>query len=349
MWSSNPTCADGLKLVLAAYPQDCGPRRVESLGSSGGFSGAQFWRLETARGLLCLRRWPAEHPNRERLRWIHSVLDHVSSRGFDAVPVPIRTATGESSCSFEDHLWELTEWLPGAADYLHAPTPEKLEAAMAALARWHAAAASFPRGVAAEGESLGIKSRLEQLKKLQADGVAKLSIDVEIKAVEEPEWSELAALANRLIAGFVRVAPAVDCKLLSALSTQVPLQPCIRDIWSDHVLFEGNRVSGIIDFGAMRVETVAGDVARLLGSLAGDDLLAWQHGLEAYQAVHPLSDDESALVPVFDESTILLAGFNWLEWLVSGRRFENPGEVLRRLRMIVNRLEVLSNTVARRA
>ncbi len=115
------------------------------------------------------------------------------------------------------------------------------------------------------------------------------------------------------------------------------------------MLFEGNRVSGIIDFGAMRIDTVAGDVSRLLGSLAGDDLVAWQRGLKAYQTIRRLSDAEFALVPVFDESTMLLAGFNWLEWLVGGRRFENPGEVLRRLRMIVNRLEVLSNVVTRRA
>ncbi len=276
------------------------------------------------------------------------MLEHVYSRGFKAVPVPIRTASGESFCTLDGHFWELTDWLPGAADYVLAPTLAKLEAAMAALAGWHLAAADFPREVAAEGESPGIQSRLAHLKKLHGDGVAKLSIDVEIKTVKEPEWSELAALANRLVAGFFRVAPAVDVKLASAVSIQVPFQPCIRDIWSDHVLFEGNQVSGIIDYGAMRVETVAGVVARLLGSLAGDDLVAWQHGLDAYQAIRPLSEKESALVPVFDESTMLLAGFNWLEWLVAGRRFENAGEVLRRLTAIVNRLEVLSTAVTRR-
>ena len=116
------------------------------------------------------------------------------------------------------------------------------------------------------------------------------------------------------------------------------------------MLFEGNRVSGIVDFGALRMETVAGDVARLLGSLAGDDLLAWQLGLAAYLAIRPLSDDEAALLPVFDESTMLLAGFNWLEWIViAQRQFENPPEVIRRLTTIVSRLEVLSNSFVRRA
>jgi Ser/Thr protein kinase RdoA (MazF antagonist) len=335
--------------VLAVYPPDWWPRHVESLGSAGGFSGARFWRLETPRGLLCLRRWPAEHPSRERLSVIHAVLDHVHTRGFTKIPVPIRTLADESCCAIDGHLWELTDWLPGAADYLANPKPAKLEAAMSALARWHLAAADFPRTDGRPGPSPGIASRLRHLNQLRPSVLAKLSIDVEIKAAQNPEWSKLVGLANRLIAGHFSVESAVRAKLGLATSVRVSFQPCIRDIWSDHVLFEGDRVSGIIDFGAMRMETVAGDVARLLGSLAGDDLLAWQHGLAAYQAIRPLSDDEAALVSVFDESTMLLAGFNWLEWIViAQRQFENPPEVIRRLTMIVSRLEILSNSLARR-
>jgi len=78
-------------------------------------------------------------------------------------------------------------------------------------------------------------------------------------------------------------------------------------------------------------------------------LLAWQQGLEVYHAIRPLSDDEAALVPVFDEITTLLSGFNWLEWIViAQRQFENPPEVIGRLTMIVSRLEILSNSLARR-
>jgi homoserine kinase type II len=284
------------------------------------------------------------------LAFIHAVLDHVHGRGFAAIPVPIRTIPGETYCAASGHLWELTAWLPGVADYLAKPTSDKLAAAMSALARWHVAAADFPRAGDIEAQSAGIQSRLAHLSRLRPDALAQLSIDAEIKAVREPEWRELGGLATRLIAAFFRVAPAVGAKLASAASIRVPLQPCIRDIWHDHVLFEANQVSGIIDFGAVRIESVAGDLARLLGSLAGDDLVAWQQGLAAYQAIRPLSDAEAALVPVFDESTMLLAGFNWLEWVaISRRHFDNPAEVIRRLKAIVTRLEILSNSFARRA
>jgi Ser/Thr protein kinase RdoA (MazF antagonist) len=333
--------------VLAIYPVDCQPQRIETFGAAGGFSGARFWRLETPHGLLCLRRWPAEHPNAERLAFIHAVLQHVHSHGFVALPLPIRTLAGETCFSLHGHLWELTPWLPGTADYLPERKPEKLAAAMTALGRWHLAAVDFPQSDRQPAASPGILSRREQLEQLRSGGLARLSIEAGVVAANRPEWAELASLAERLFALFFRFAPIIGPKLSSAASILVPMQPAIRDVWHDHVIFEGDRVGAIIDFGAMRLDTVAGDVARLLGSLAGDDLDAWERGLAAYQAVRPLSDDEVALVRVFDESAMLLSGFNWLEWVfLSQREFENPAEVVRRVKAILDRLESFCITLA---
>ncbi len=93
----------------------------------------------------------------------------------------------------------------------------------------------------------------------------------------------------------------------------------------------------------MRIETVAGDVARLLGSMAADDPAAWQIGLAAYQIVRPLSADELALVAAFDQSTTLLAAWNWFQWVFVDRRtFVDPAVVTTRVRQIVSRLEVLA-------
>ena len=77
--------------VLAHYPPDCAPRAWTKAAS--GFSGAEVYRLETARGTLALRRWPAEHPSPERLWWIHTVLTQAVANGFDRLPLPIRPAS----------------------------------------------------------------------------------------------------------------------------------------------------------------------------------------------------------------------------------------------------------------
>ncbi|MEK6239203.1 MAG: hypothetical protein N2C14_31175, partial [Planctomycetales bacterium] len=57
--------------VLNAYPTDCRPVRVEFLGNAGGFSGARFWKLFTPVGEFCLRQWPREFPDSQRLRFLH--------------------------------------------------------------------------------------------------------------------------------------------------------------------------------------------------------------------------------------------------------------------------------------
>jgi homoserine kinase type II len=122
----------------------------------------------------------------------------------------------------------------------------------------------------------------------------------------------------------------------------VPLQPVIRDIWYEHVLYEGDAVSGIIDFGAMRIDSVATDIARLLGSMVEDDQDGWQAGLNAYQSVRRLSADELELVRVFDSSTVLLSGLNWLQWVFAERRqFSNRRKVELRLEGFAARLSRL--------
>ena len=45
----------------------------------------------------------------------------------------------------------------------------------------------------------------------------------------------------------------------------IRLQPALRDARPEHFLFEDDRLSGLVDFGAMGVESVAADLARLIG------------------------------------------------------------------------------------
>ena len=108
--------------ILAYYPADCQPQRVEPLGSAGGYSGAAFWRLSTNLGPLCLRKWPEEHPSVEQLTFIHAALLHVAKNGFRKLPVPVATKDGSMFVSHNSSLWELTPWLPGQADFQENPS-----------------------------------------------------------------------------------------------------------------------------------------------------------------------------------------------------------------------------------
>ncbi len=331
--------ADDVGIVLAAYPSERQPHRVQPLGAAGGFSGARFWKLESPSGPLCLRRWPSEHPAPDRLEFIQAVLWHADQQGFHLVPVPCETQTHAGYVRHRGHLWELSPWMPGEADFQRNPTPTRLAAAVEALAEFHLAGASFPLPHPQPTLSPGILERRHELKRLLDGGIGRLAA-----SIEPDTWPDLARRAEPLLRLFYRTSPAVLHLLDEAAGKAAPVVPCLRDIWHDHVLYTGPRVSGLVDFGAMRPDSVATDLARLLGSLAGDDPALWRVGLAAYRAVRPLSAAEQLLVTAFDRSGVLLAGIHWLRWhFEEGRRFEARDVVIERVDAVLRRLEHLAD------
>jgi Ser/Thr protein kinase RdoA (MazF antagonist) len=332
-----------IKRILRLYPDDCQAQDIELLRPADSFSGAALWRLPTPRGTLCLRRWPAGYPTPDRLQFIQAVLWHVDQEGFHQVPLPLETTHHHGFIRHAGHLWELAPWLPGAANYRQSPSREKLHHAMAALANFHQAAGSFPLAETGHpARSPGIADRTLRLQALVGGRLAQLR-----RKIVGDQWPELASRATRLIA----LAEATSRRILPALEAasqlDVALQPCIRDVWHAHVLFVGSDVSGIVDFGSMRPENVAADVARLLGSLVCDNQDDWHAGLSAYQSVRHLTGAELSLVSAFDSSTVLMGGLQWLEWFfLEGRQFDNRDAVLQRVDEFLARLERLAQGVA---
>jgi homoserine kinase type II len=147
-------------------------------------------------------------------------------------------------------------------------------------------------------------------------------------------WAERAWLLLERLAGSV---PA----LLAPWAKQaLPLQPCLCDVWHDHLLFEGDRLTGLVDFGAVKVDHVAVDLARLLGSLVGDEDDGWETGCAAYRAVRPLTADEETLARALDRTGTIIGAANWLLWLYrEGRAYQDLDGVTRRLAAEVERME----------
>jgi Ser/Thr protein kinase RdoA (MazF antagonist) len=314
--------------------------------ASGGFSGARIWRIETAAGPCALRGTPVSAVDVRRLAGLHRLLAHVSAAGLTQVPVPVMALDGSTFFENEGEVWQLEPWMPGAADYWQNPSAARLKAAMICLARWHLAAARFqPRETERlwffcepSGKSPGLAERAREIFRRNGTECGNLRRHLATSA-----WTEFADLGNKILDHFVRLAPRVETQLKLGLDAVVPLQPCLRDVWHDHVLFTGSEVTGLIDPHAARSDCVACDLARLLGSLAGDDRAGWDAGVAAYQSVRPLALGELALVELFDQTAVLLGGMTWLDWhCLEGRTFDDRERVLVRLRTIVGRMEVLA-------
>jgi len=335
---------DAALAVLHYYfPSGHSVRKIESIGNAGGWSGSRLWRISAVgnalRGVpgptndldLCLRRWPREHPTRERLEFMHRTLETVSAAGIAYIPVPLRTLTGKSYIEHAGHFSELTRWLPGSADFHAHPSRERLRAAMQALARFHAATAAN----APSAPAPAIAERVHRTSELRS------LLDRLSAAVQAGLDADLDARARRILSLAPQHLSALLPPLQFAAAQLLLLQPAIRDIHHDHVLFTGDEVTGLIDFGALRIDTPLTDVARLVGSLVGDDLPAREFALAAYAELRPLSEADRRLIDLLDYSGVVLGSLNWLVWLYLERRdMGETAPVIKRLDEIVGRLAV---------
>ena len=313
-----------IEFVERHYGVECHPSAIKSLGNAGGFSGARFWKLQTPRGELCLRKWPQSHPPVDRLQWIHAILAHAERHGCEFLPVPIQTRSDNSFFEANGHLFELTRWLPGNADLAASGCDQKLRAAIQSLAELHAATHEL---VATESVSPGIVQRGTIVAKLMQGELAQLSNATRSSAVHpfHDQCKTILGLATP------HVEP-LQQKLKSITSVEVTVEPCVRDVWHDHFLFADENVTGLIDFGAMQVDTIATDLARLLGSLDRHHDDVWLKGTSMYQESRKLPDVDFEFIRVFHESNVVLSGLNWVRWLlVENRTFENQTGVRKRL------------------
>jgi Ser/Thr protein kinase RdoA (MazF antagonist) len=323
--------------VLRRFQLPAVVRHVEFLGAAGGFSGAQFWRMSIHETTWCLRAWAPNHPSPERLAWIHAVLRHVAGRGCNVIPVPLATESGPSFVSWQDRLWELAPWMPGAADYDQDPLLCKLQGAMRLLADFHLAASSFPGCAMSVGPPSGLPSRLEFMNQLDGGMLAQLWLAVRQGNV--PFYAE----TSSILKAYEQFRGDVSHLLSQAAALPVRNHVCLRDVWHDHILFQQGQVSGLVDFGAMNVDCAAADISRLLGSLVADDETGWCQGVAAYEAIRPLTENERTAIRAYDTSSVLLSGINWLKWLLlESRQFDSPDRVRGRLQAIKKRLTTLA-------
>jgi homoserine kinase type II len=318
--------------VLRCYPA-AGAGPAEPQGNRGGFSGARLWRVAGGpAGPLCLRAWPESGPSPSRLQAIHRLMQSAIAAGLSYVPAVFRTRDGATWVEHAGRLWEVTAWMPGRADFRERPTAARLRAACSAVARLHRAWApsAGPPAVCP-----AVRQRLECAREWLA--LVRSGWRPDFAGPEDDPVRAWALRAWRLLPAHVA---AVEGQLAAWADLPGRVQPCLCDVWHDHILFDGDRVSGVVDYGGLKPSHVAADLARLLGSLAGDDLGMWAVGLSAYREVCPLSREEEALAVALDRTGAVLGAVNWLWWLYrDGRRFDDRAAVARRLTELVTRLE----------
>lgn len=299
------------RAVLARYPDACRPvGPIVALGGAGGRSGSQWWRFPTLGGTLGLRAWPPAPigPDTDRLAMIHAWLSAALTLPF--VPRPLPGRDGRTWQCLGGRLWELLPWLDGEAEPHPAERPTRIASGFRALARFHQ---TMTRSGVAWGTSPNVQSRREELERLLSGRFETLSRSVET-------GGDVGLLVTRWRLLAERLAPRCVAALRAVAGVSVRLQPCIRDMRGAHLLFDGDTVSGLVDYGAMGVDSVATDLARLSEDWLGADSVFTGTGLAGYETIRPLDASERRLIAPLAQSGMLLAGANWIQWGAVERR-----------------------------
>ena len=300
---------------------------VVETATATGFSGEAVWKITNGQGRhFSVKRF--NNLDADHLAWIHRVQLHTIVCDCDFVARPLRTNDGMSLIQASEGLWEVCTWMPGETNSDSPISDQRLSHAMKSLAKFHQSAAQVNFDFR---PSPGVKIRLDQLAEFK-----KTILVVQMKSSRYPSL-------NNLLMQLKQIPSARLTSLTMALSQfesyTLPIQPVIRDLRSEHLLFTEESLTGLIDFDAMQMETIALDLTRSLGDLVGDDPVRWQTALKAYNGVRPIQSAELELIKLLDPINVILSAMNWIKWIViEDRSFENESAVECRLKEINARL-----------
>jgi homoserine kinase type II len=202
---------------------------------------------------------------------------------------------------------------------------------------------------AGTGPCPGVLNRLRVL----AENAALLAAG---PGAQPPVSPLLDPLLRRAATGAARRAPGAARALRPWEHHPFTLYPCVRDLRGEHVLFDGGRVGGIVDFGAAAVDHPAVDLARLLADFAAaDDLLStvpagtgcsggddqrFAAGLTAYRAARPAFDAPDDLVRLLAHTGTVCSLIGWLVRLTVRREaVADPAAAAVRLAALVARAD----------
>ena len=302
---------------------------IQPLGNAGGFSGACIFKVVTAEQTYCLKKWP-DSTDIDNLHWIHRVLVFAAANGCPELTTPRKNLRGKTILLDSHGIWELTNWAAGSANYAKQPTFEKLNSAIQFLARFHQATARFHFNFT---PSRNIKVALERLQAFDSIVAAVAKAQTTEDLITKQQLDDFSQNGRAL-------AIALAQKLVPLQSQPLPVQPVIRDFRAEHLFFEGDDLVSVIDFGAMRIDSVACDLSRIIGDTIGDDESESDQVLQQYNAIRPLQPTEWQLSKLLNQSSVIVGILNWLDWLIIQRRdFDESESVRARLKTLFRRFQ----------
>lgn len=327
-----------------------GPRRVVPLGSSSGFSGSEFARVEADGRAWCLRRWPAGFAA-ARLASIHRTLRRSRALGFAGVPPLAALADGGTVLTMGDALFDAQGWMPGMPldGTATRGTPLPNRACLLSsprLATLATALADFHRstdGLHTDGGAVWWPLARQFAAARDELAAARATMRVDRLAGADPADRAVAERWLAVLPRAVALASAVlhdhddgarDARTL-----------CHGDLWAAHVFFDGAAFSGLVDFEGLAYSSAATDLVQLI--LHFGDWPGRTAALRAYETARPLHSVDRAVLPAAALLDLVGEG-RWSVVALYGDEADPPGAAAHRhnLRLLLPSLEALVDELA---
>ena len=334
-----------LESILAQWPIGRLPiRSIQPV--AGGLSGAHIWKIDTATvsGLAlgsdavntawALKAWP-EETSSIRLQEIHDRVGR-AAEDCELLSEPKKTVDHRTIVHAHDRLWDCFAWVSG--DPLSVDAPDKsLEAAGEAIARVHQAF-SINRNRSIDGVPRSIEHRLQRF--------GELSIALQPILRKSPT---LDAISNKLIRQ-VR-GPADECHALAGVLSvalerlreswllssrqiqqqllamtekhqELPIRHVLRDVHRGHVFADrlDGKITGLIDFDAVGLDSPSCDVARFAGSFSNARFDTLQATAAGYRRIQTFTEREYELARILMLANVLGGLANWVVWLIGEKK-----------------------------
>jgi len=326
-----------------------------------GMSGADLFacRGETS---LALRRWSAA-TSIARVDEIHRVIGPAAER-CPLLPrlIVIQPPDQTRWIDARNRIWDVMTWVPGSPTDYRA-SAEMIRRGGEAIAKVHQALAEAGgwcvstdlTGTDGGGPvAAAVRERIERLQWLDRVLVSGLLSGGGGRAVAPELRTQLDRARDCLRRRWTIASVHLANQLGKLSSSPHLLHYVLRDIHREHALFTGRKVTGIIDFDAVRVDTPAVDLSRWASSFACyaedpnaaiDATLAGYFQKRAFPKGHPTPerigrDDYHEVVRVLADATGWISLANWVVWLEHQcRQFPGPVRVARRIAQLTDRAD----------
>lgn len=203
----------------------------------------QNWVIQTTRGQYFLKHRHPELRNREVIGAQHALMDHLRKSGFPA-PIILPTASGETLLVLDDEFYEIQGYIEGTP-YEEAKLAHFQEAAIM-LGRYHGCVRGFaPSALCHMGDLYDPPILTKNLRSLKAvwirdQGPALAKMDRRLESHEEE-------LRSRF-----------------ALHEELPHLVIHGDYHGANLLFDGDRIVGVVDYDKARWQPRIVELAEVL-------------------------------------------------------------------------------------